>query len=95
MTITTKEIGKIMDNARPKVEMVGNWELAKAVNLLARTLYMEARGEGIEGIEMAMTVIWNRAGNGIREYFVGECLRPLQFSCWNNRPSSEKNPRTY
>ena len=42
-----------------------------------------------------MTVIWNRAGNGIKEQLVPECLRPSQFSCWNSRPESEKNPSTY
>ena len=57
----------MIDKAKPKVEMVGKWELTKAKNLLARTLYMESREDGIEGLNMAMTVIWNRAGKGMKD----------------------------
>ncbi len=77
------------------VEMVGKWELAKAKNVLARTLYMEARGEGSTGLNMVMTVIWNRAGKGIIDQLVPECLMPSQFSCWNDKKAVEKNPATY
>ena len=53
--------------------------------ILAKTLYGEARGEGISGLEAVANVILNRVkhpcwwGKNIREV----CLKPMQFSCWN------------
>ncbi len=59
-------------------------------DILARTLYGEARGEGLAGLEGVASVILNRVtlskkrkgywwGNTIKEV----CLKPWQFSCWN------------
>ncbi len=59
--------------------------------ILAKTLYGEARSEGLAGIEAVANVILNRVkhakqcgffwwGNTIKEV----CLKPFQFSCWNN-----------
>ncbi len=59
-------------------------------DVLARTLYGEARGEGLTGIEAVANVIMNRWaiarekegywwGNSVKEI----CLKPFQFSCWN------------
>lgn len=56
-----------------------------AVDILARTIWGEARGEGAEGMAAVAAVIVNRArrggwwGNSIRAV----CLKPWQFSCWN------------
>lgn len=53
--------------------------------IMAKTLYGEARGEGIPGLEAVASVILNRVkhprwwGKNIREV----CLKPMQFSCWN------------
>ena len=53
--------------------------------VVARTIYGEARGEGIIGMQAVACVIQNRAriggwyGKSPREV----CLRPFQFSCWN------------
>jgi len=65
------------------------WEL----NILARTLWAEARGEGQPGIEAVASVIMNRVavkswwGTGI----VGVCTAPFQFYCWNgNDPNRVK-----
>ncbi|WP_133717117.1 cell wall hydrolase [Methylocaldum gracile] len=61
------------------------------IDTLARTLYGEARGEGILGMSAVAAVIMNRArkrradggpywwGDGI----IGVCMKPQQFSCWN------------
>lgn len=60
------------------------------IDTLARTIFGEARGEPIEGLEAVANVILNRArisakkgrywwGNGI----IGVCQKPYQFSCWN------------
>lgn len=60
------------------------------IDVLARTLWGEARGEGREGMQAVACVILNRVaiarakggywwGNDI----VGVCHKPFQFSCWN------------
>ena len=95
VTVTKDELKKIVDKSKKKPEMVGKWEKAKAINVIARTLYMESREDGKQGLEMTMTVIWNRAGKGMKDQLVSEALRPSQFSCWNDKSSSEKSPSTY
>ena len=68
----------------------------KAIDILARTLFGEARGEPIEGIMGVAAVIANRThaqrpnwGLTVEEV----CKKPKQFSCWNTpvRPADEKN----
>lgn len=62
------------------------------VDTLARTIWGEARGEGVSGMEAVASVIMNRVntdiGNDGRPDWWGEgveavCLKPQQFSCWN------------
>lgn len=60
------------------------------IDVLARTLYGEARGEGVRGLEAVATVIMNRLARARRHggYWWGGsvaaiCRRPWQFSCWN------------
>lgn len=62
-----------------------------AADILARTIWAEARGEGKHGMEAVAAVIMNRLtisrrkgghywwGNDI----IGICKAPWQFSCWN------------
>ncbi|MEM9470072.1 MAG: cell wall hydrolase [Pseudomonadota bacterium] len=65
------------------------------VDVLARTIFGEARGEPHEGMEAVANVVLNRArisekkgrywwGNGI----IGVCQKPYQFSCWNRSDPS-------
>lgn len=74
--------------------------------IMAKTIYGEARGEGAEGMEAVACVIMNRFR--ARKWFTGyrekygvkipsiaeTCLKPKQFSCWNkndpNRPLLDK-----
>jgi len=61
------------------------------VDILARTLWGEARGEKVRGIEAVAALVMNRVkraqdrggrhwwGNSIPQV----CLKPWQFSCWN------------
>lgn len=55
------------------------------LDIVAKTLYGEARGEGREGLIAVAWVIKNRADNpgwwGKSIELV--CLKPYQFSCWN------------
>lgn len=70
-----------------------------AIDVLARTLWGEARNEGTQGMEAVACVVLNRVlvaqkSRGGHYWWgddvVGVCLKPFQFSCWNandpNRP---------
>lgn len=53
--------------------------------IVAKTLWGEARGEGHEGMQAVCNVIQNRVNSGI--YWWGStfrtvCLASFQFSCW-------------
>ena len=70
-----------------------------AVDVLARTIYGEARGESVRGKEAVAAVVMNRvrrAQNRGGAYWWGAgveavCRKPWQFSCWNpNDPNREK-----
>lgn len=57
-------------------------------DILARTLYGEARGEGFEGQIAVAWTIRNRVFDGKAkswwgEGYAGVCLKPWQFNCWN------------
>ena len=65
------------------------------IDVLARTIFGEARGEPVEGMEAVANVILNRVriaqkkgrywwGNNI----IGVCQKPYQFSCWNKSDPS-------
>lgn len=55
------------------------------LDILARTIWGEARGTGIAGMQHVASVILNRASHprwwGSDVLTV--CLKPYQFSCWN------------
>ena len=62
----------------------------KEADILARTIWGEARGEGVEGMKAVANVVLNRVkiskdrggfwwGNDITSV----CKKPFQFSCWN------------
>ncbi|MBI1206781.1 MAG: cell wall hydrolase [Azospirillum sp.] len=68
-----------------------------AIETLARTLWGEARGEPVRGIEAVAAVVLNRVAVARRQggfwwgnSIVEVCRKPWQFSCWNpddvNRP---------
>ncbi len=67
------------------------------IDVLARTLWGEARGEGAAGMEAVANVILNRVkvaenrggywwGNNI----ISVCQKPYQFSCWNRSDANYK-----
>lgn len=65
--------------------------LADPAQVLARTLWGEARGEPVRGKEAVAAVVLNRVARaqarGGRYWWGGDivavCLKPWQFSCWN------------
>ncbi len=67
------------------------------VDILARTIYGEARGELVRGKEAVAAVVMNRVrrarrhgrywwGSSVREV----CTKPWQFSCWNENDSNRE-----
>jgi spore germination cell wall hydrolase CwlJ-like protein len=58
--------------------------------ILAATLWGEARGEGLKGMQAVLNVIINRA-NGNISTASQIVLQPKQFSFWNGK----SDPRTY
>ena len=67
--------------------------LPDPIDILARTLYGEARGEGQHGMEAVSSVIMNRVRNPRwwGKDVVSVCQKPWQFSCWNeNDPNRAK-----
>jgi len=57
-------------------------------DVLARTLWGEARGESLAGMVAVAWTIRNRVNDGKAkswwgEGYAGVCLKPYQFSCWN------------
>jgi N-acetylmuramoyl-L-alanine amidase len=57
-------------------------------DILARTLWGEARGESIAGQIAVAWTIRNRVNDGRAkswwgEGYIGVCQKPYQFSCWN------------
>lgn len=66
-------------------------------DILARTIYGEARGESISGQEAIASVILNRVAFAKRRgrywwgnTIAGVCLAPWQFSCWNENDPNRK-----
>jgi len=57
----------------------------KARLALARTVYGEARGEGVRGMEAVANVVMNRAGAGgwWGDTVLSVVMKPFQFSVWN------------
>jgi len=60
------------------------------VDVLARTLWGEGRGEGPQGMEAIASVILNRVavaeahgGYWWGKDIISVCQKPYQFSCWN------------
>jgi spore germination cell wall hydrolase CwlJ-like protein len=57
-------------------------ESMPAEEVIARTIYDEARGEGYDGMKMVAKVILNRSA-GTPESMKAICLKAWQFSGWN------------
>lgn len=65
------------------------------IDVLARTLWGEARGEGDQGMAAVAAVVLNRvavaesrAGYWWGNDIISVCQKPYQFSCWNRSDPS-------
>lgn len=94
-------VGSIQAPVKPKsTTRTDNTQRLRDIDILARTIWGEARGEGYRGMQAVANVIINRYkqaqqspakarqfGKTIAEI----CLKPYQFSVWNrNDPNYEK-----
>lgn len=68
------------------LSLMANIAIAKMneSDVIASTLWYEARGEGYRGIDAVASVIFNRAKKS-GQSAASECLRRNQFSCWNGK----------
>ncbi|MDR0552851.1 MAG: cell wall hydrolase [Holosporales bacterium] len=61
----------------------------KSIEIMAKTIYGEARGEyflktgGLPSLIAVANVIMNRCIATNEEFVENVCLKPKQFSCWN------------
>lgn len=86
---------EVVKNAYSKAsikENYGGFTAIQAANIIAKTLFSEARGEGTKGIDAVASVILNR-GNSNPQSYPEVCLKKKQFSCWNNL--KDRTPKTY
>ena len=76
----------IKDSAKDKRKF-GRHTVSDIVNMAARTLYAEARGEGTNGLNAVASVILNRSA-GNPEDMVSVIKEKQAFSCWNGTDES-------
>jgi hypothetical protein len=68
------------------------------VQLLAATIFAEARSEGVRGMRCVAHVIQNRVGPRFGQSMSEVIMRPWQFSAWNRGDPNRKialNPERY
>ncbi len=70
-------------SAPVKTETTDLTKWANDIDIVAKTIYGEASGQGTNGMMAVASVIWNRA-NGSIGSLKKICLKPKQFSCWND-----------
>ena len=62
----------------------------RGLDVLARTVYGEARGESPLGKLAVAWVVVNRAHRA-RSGLAAACLKSIHFSCWNNARANDAN----
>lgn len=75
--------GKISTPTQP----VTSDKLMRDIEIVAATLIGEAGGEGEEGMQAVLNVIMNRANDNFNNA-AKVCLRPWQFSVWNDQKNN-------
>lgn len=90
-SVTASSVTTALDRTAPK-KTFGGYSCVQAMNVLAVTLYAEARGEEERGMRAVASTIFNRAG-GNPDKMVAVCFAEKQYSCWNE--IDNKSARTY
>lgn len=62
-----------------------------AIQVLALTLWGEARSESLEGRVAVASVVRNRVRGREGRDYRGVCLAPFQFSCWGRRGGEQNH----
>lgn len=78
---TKADIKQAMEKAYVLDASYGGMLASNVCNIIARTLWAEARGEGREGLEAILSVILNRCG-GDANKTVSVIKKPQAFTCW-------------
>ena len=94
----------VMKDLNQNSTMIGNYTMIQAANIIARTLFAEARNDGKVGMEAVASVIYNRADGKIND-FVNVCKKNgyskkykkivYQFSCWGKMTNAEWSPKNF
>lgn len=86
-SIPTINIDKIFNPKDKKIEQQASIEdnqFLKDQDILARTMWGEARGQGNAGMQAVASVVLNRLKTGRYGSTVSQvCQKPYQFSVWN------------
>ena len=59
------------------------------VDVMARTIYGEARGQSFQG-QVAVAFVIKTRSDERRKSITEICLAPMQFSCWNRNDPNRK-----
>ena len=83
-----KLIDRIFGLKKPAVKPPLYSNRAAAIDVLARTIYGEARGQPIHGMKVVLNRVAVAHKSRTGRYWWGNtvervCLAPKQFSCWN------------
>jgi spore germination cell wall hydrolase CwlJ-like protein len=68
----------------------------RSIEVVAKTIYGEARGEyhkengGLPSLIAVANVIYNRYNMSGEKLIENVCIKPKQFSCWNNNDPNYK-----
>ena len=88
--MTKPKLIALDSSAESQTEDMRDFYAQLEIDVLARTLWGEARGEGTAGMTAVAAVILNRvsvaqsrAGYWWGNNIIQVCQKPYQFSCWN------------
>jgi N-acetylmuramoyl-L-alanine amidase len=81
---------------KPEIQQAqpSGYKLSQIHNIIARTLWAEARNDGEQGMRAVAAVIYNRARGDIQQ-FVDVIKKPKQFSCWNAMTAKDWLPENF
>ena len=82
MTVGSDKVQDVVKNTTKDKKTYGGYFAYQLLNMIARTLYVEGRGEGTDGRKAILSVILNRT-NGDMNNVKAVISEYKAFSCWN------------